>query len=110
MQTILAEQSNGLIVCDTDPFATSVWHERYMRDKSPEVERIANHHPYDLYIVTGDEIPFVQDGYRDGESIRHWMHNRFIEKLEQTHRKYILVTGNHEDRMTAATKAIDALL
>lgn len=110
MQTVIAEQSNGLVICDTDPFATSVWHERYMRSASPEVEAIANQHKYDLYIVTGDEIPFVQDGYRDGESIRHWMHNRFIEKLEHTHRHYILVTGSHEDRMTAATKAIDALL
>ncbi|MEI8223841.1 MAG: AAA family ATPase [bacterium] len=110
MERLLAEQSNGLVICDTDPFATSIWHERYMHAPSPDVEAIANQNNYDLYIVTGDEIPFVQDGYRDGESIRHWMHNRFIEKLEQTHRDYILVTGSHEDRMTAATKAIDALL
>lgn len=110
MEDMLAEQSNGLVICDTDPFATTIWHERYMHRPSPEVEAIANKRNYDLYIVTGDEIPFTQDGYRDGESIRHWMHNRFIEKLDQSHRKYIIVTGSHADRMTAATKAIDSLL
>jgi NadR type nicotinamide-nucleotide adenylyltransferase len=105
----LAPSSSGLLICDTDAFATSVWHERYMGTSAPEVEAIANSSPHDLYIVTGDEIPFVQDGTRDGEHIRHDMHKRFLEKLEETNRPYIVVSGSVEERVATAVQAISAL-
>ncbi len=110
LEDTLAERSNGLVICDTDAFATSVWHERYMHTRSPEVERIAASHPHDLYLVTGDEIPFEQDGTRDGEHIRHSMHERFLERLAEEQKPYILLTGNREDRLQKAIAAVDALL
>ena len=64
-----ARSANKVLICDTDPFATSIWHERYLRRQSAEVETIANNRRYDLYLLTGTEIPFVQDGLRDGEHI-----------------------------------------
>ena len=109
LENSLAKTSSGLVICDTDAFATSVWHERYMDTQSPLVEAIAASAKHDLYILTGDEIPFVQDGTRDGEHIRHGMHQRFTEKLTQTNRPYILVTGSHEERLVGAIKAIDSL-
>lgn len=105
----LAECSNGLVICDTDAFATSIWHERYLGTRSKRVEEIAASHLHDLYIVTGDEIPFVQDGTRDGEAIRHQMHARFIERLTEEHKPFILVQGSREARLKAAIGAIDQL-
>lgn len=110
LEDSLAESSRGLVICDTDPFATSVWHERYMGSELPELEKLALSRQYDLYIVTGDEIPFVQDGLRDGEHIRHGMHQRFIQKLEQNHKKFIVVTGTPEERLKQAVAAIDQIL
>ena len=105
----LAEASNGLVICDTDAFATSLWHERYMGERSPAVERIAAQRTYDLYILTGDEIPFEQDGTRDGEHIRNDMHKRFVARLEEEGKRYVLVTGTREERLAAATEAIDSI-
>ena len=105
----LAEDSNGLVIADTDAFATSLWHERYMGTRSEAVERIAARRHYDLYILKGDEIPFVQDGLRDGEHIRHAMHARFLERLTEEGKPFIVVTGSHEERLTAAIEAIDGL-
>ncbi len=106
----LAESSNGLVICDTDAFATSVWHERYMNNKSDDVELVASQRTYDLYIVTGNEIPFVQDGTRDGEHVRDKMHDRFIKKLEETHRRFVIVSGNPEERLRQSVSAIDQIL
>lgn len=105
----LAEASNGLVICDTDPFATSIWHERYMGTRSNEVETIANRRHYDLYIVTGDEIPFEDDGLRDGEHVRHAMHARFIERLTEEKKNFIVVTGTPAERLEKAVAAIEAL-
>lgn len=106
----LAERSNGLVITDTDPFATSIWHERYLGTLSERVEQFVVGRKYDLYIVTGDEIPFEQDGLRDGEHIRHNMHARFVEHLGETGRKFIIVTGDKEKRLKAAITAIDLLV
>jgi HTH-type transcriptional repressor of NAD biosynthesis genes len=109
LEDSLAQASNGLVICDTDAFATSLWHERYMGTRSKEVEEIAAHRKYDLYILTGDEIPFVQDGIRDGQHIRHSMHKRFIERLEQDKKNYILVTGSKESRLAEAILQINKI-
>ena len=109
MENALAELSNGLLICDTNAFATGLWHEHYMGKRSSSVDELASYSPIDLYILTGDEIPFVQDGLRDGQAIRHHMHQRFIERLEEEHKPYIIVTGNHETRLQEAVKTIDQL-
>jgi nicotinamide riboside kinase len=105
-----ARNAYGVLISDTDAFATTVWHKRYMGFYSPEVQKIANRRKVDLYILTGDEIPFEQDGTRDGENIRNEMHKWFIDELERTGRKHILVNGSHEERMDQAIKSIKEIL
>ena len=105
----LAGLSSGMLICDTNAFATKIWQTRYMGESTAEVDRIAKTAPADLYILTGDEIPFVQDGFRDGEHIRHWMHQAFVSALSDLKTPYIIVTGSHKKRLQQAIKAIDAL-
>lgn len=101
----MAARSNGVIVCDTNAVATELWQRRYMGRATAEIKRIAARDKADLYIITGDEIPFVQDGIRDGEHIRHRMHKWFIAHIRKTNVPYIVVTGSQEERLAAATKA-----
>jgi len=110
MEDALAKQANKILICDTDSFATSLWHERYMAHASPEVDRLFQDRNYDLYFLTADDIPFVQDGTRDGEHIRHWMHKKFIEKLKKHNRPFIILTGCHEKRLNVAIAACDEIL
>jgi NadR type nicotinamide-nucleotide adenylyltransferase len=107
LEESLAQASNGLVLCDTDAFATGVWHERYMGTRSADVELVDRNHPHTFYIVTGDEIPFVQDGTRDGEHIRHAMQKRFIERLTEEGKDFVVVTGNKDERLAQAIAAID---
>jgi NadR type nicotinamide-nucleotide adenylyltransferase len=109
-EDIAARSANKVLICDTDAFATSIWHERYLHKCSADVEAIANSRQYDLYILTGDEVPFVQDGLRDGEHIRHRMHNRFINALTQTNRPWVLVSGTLSERISQAVRCIDKIL
>ena len=101
-EDLAARASDGLVVLDTDAFATSVWHWRYLGFRSPEVEAIRPEHRATLTLLTGDEIPFVQDGTRDGEHIRHAMHAEFARRMEEAGRSYSLVRGPREARLTEA--------
>jgi NadR type nicotinamide-nucleotide adenylyltransferase len=105
-----ARTAHRLLLCDTDAFATSIWHERYMNYRSSTVERIADQRTYDLYLLTDIDIPFVQDGTRDGEHIRSWMHTRYKERLRETGRPFVLVRGTLSQRLATAIASIDPLL
>lgn len=109
-EDLAARRANRLLVCDTDALATGLWHQRYLQRRSPEVEAVVHARRYDLYLLTGDEIPFIQDGLRDGEQIRHWMHELFVAELTATDRPWVLVRGNPEARLAQAVTRVDALL
>ena len=89
------------LVADTDPLATAVWHERYVGHRSPSVGALARSRPPFLYVLTQDDIPFVQDGLRDGEHLRAWMTQRFRDVLADQPAPWIEVRGTLSERLTA---------
>jgi NadR type nicotinamide-nucleotide adenylyltransferase len=110
MEDELAQIATRVLICDTDPLATAIWHERYLGAPSAAVLAIAAGRRYDLYVLTDVDTPFVPDDIRDGESIRQWMHKRFEDELSRVGTPVLLVSGPHEQRLAAATARIDALL
>lgn len=110
LEDAAARQANRLLICDTDAFATSIWHQRYLNHRSPAVEGLTRHRKYDLYMLADVNIPFTQDGTRDGEHIREWMHRVFEEELQAAGKPYAIVTGSPEERLHEAIRLIDPLL
>jgi HTH-type transcriptional regulator, transcriptional repressor of NAD biosynthesis genes len=106
-EDLAVRQANRLLICDTDAFATSIWHRRYLGTRSPAIEAIAAARHYDLYLLTDVDIPFVQDGTRDGEHLRGWMHDLFAAELTAQGRCYALLSGPHEARLACAIELID---
>lgn len=101
-----AREANRFLICDTNAFVTTLWHRRYMGFRSPPLDEFAASCRADLYILTGDEIPFVQDGLRDGEGICHEMHGWFEEALAGQPVPWCLVMGERETRLESALAAI----
>ncbi|HKY03640.1 MAG TPA: AAA family ATPase, partial [Blastocatellia bacterium] len=98
-------------ILDTDAFATAIWHIRYMGERSQEVEAIvASHRRPDLYLVTDVDTPFVEDGTRDGELIRDWMHNAFIEQLTGENRRFEILRGSLQERVRQAIEHIESVI
>lgn len=99
-----------LVISDTDVLATTLWHERYLGQPSPTVVARAADWLPDLYLLTGNEIAFTQDGWRDGEEIRHGMQQRFRETLEASGVPWVEVRGTPAERLATAVEHVDALL
>ncbi len=104
-----ARTANRVLVCDTNAFATVLWHRRYLGAHSPAVAEIARQGRCDLYLLTGDEIPFVQDGLRDGEHLRHAMHGWFAAALAAQPVPWRLLRGPHAQRLAEARRAVQDL-
>ncbi|MER6256448.1 AAA family ATPase [Streptomyces sp. NPDC001584] len=106
-----ARLGSPVLFCDTDSFATAIWHERYMGGRNAEVERIADLTRRDLYLLTDHaDVPFEDDGLRDGPQLRPWMTERFRAELERTGRRFLVVRGDRAARLEAAVRAVDGLL
>jgi HTH-type transcriptional regulator, transcriptional repressor of NAD biosynthesis genes len=105
-----AAEANRVLICDTDALATSIWHERYLGAIKPTLHSLSLRRDYDLYLLTDCDIPFVQDGTRDGEHVRCWMTERFRAELSARRTPWICLTGEHERRLSDAVGAIDELL
>lgn len=105
-----ATRANRVLICDTNAFATATWFERYAGTRHPEVDAIGARDIVDLYLIPSPDVPFVQDGVRDGEKIREWMHARFLELIRANGTPYVLITGAYDTRLAQASAAIDALL
>ena len=112
-EDLLAREANKLLIVDTDAFATAIWHRRYMNDvRSPAVERLAAERQglYQLYLLCDTDIPWVQDGTRDGRHVRQAMQDTFVAELKATGRPWLRLTGLPGDRLRQSVAAIDACL
>ncbi|MDN3354504.1 AAA family ATPase [Actinomadura sp. DC4] len=107
LEDAAARAGSPLLVCDTDAFATELWHERYVGTPAPALART----PHDLWILTDTAgVPFEQDGWRDGEAIRVRMSARFAAELERRCLPHVTVSGPHDVRLATAVDAIDTVL
>ncbi|MGW2306075.1 AAA family ATPase [Streptomyces sp. NPDC001809] len=106
-----ARDGSPVLFCDTDAFATTIWHERYMGTTSAATGEIAARGRQHLWLLTDHRgVDFEDDGLRDGEHLRPWMTARFLTQLAHSERRTAVLTGPHEERLAAAVAAVDALL
>jgi HTH-type transcriptional repressor of NAD biosynthesis genes len=102
---VAARSAFRVLICDTDPLATQIWQERYTG--------VAGDFRYPrcrLYLFTSPDIPFVQDGTRDGEHVREWMTKRFEEVLLTEALPFVRLRGTADERFSAAVAAIEEIL
>lgn len=118
----LAEQANGVLICDTDSLATAVWYRYYMakdsgvsgsahEDLLEAGVRQATKHT--LYILTLPDIPFEQDPYnsRTGEHLREWHTEKFRDVLmSDIDVPFIEVGGSRKERLSTAIAEIDKVV
>jgi nicotinamide riboside kinase len=112
LETVLNNNSE-ILICDNDSFALSIWCERYLDKYYEEIYDIYKNAIYlnnseKIYILLKHNVPFVQDGYRDGEHIREWMFERFKNELEHKNMKYYIIDSSDYDERYQ--KCLDIIL
>ena len=109
-EAIAAREANRLLFCDTNAWATGLWHERYLNHRDARVDAIGRNDLSHLYVLTEPDFAFVQDGWRDGQHIRNWMHGRFVEELSKQPAPVLRVSGSVEHRVKQVDAAARQLL
>lgn len=100
-----------ILVCDNDPWAATVWCERYLGRAYPHVAEAVGARRPALYLLTDHEdVPFEQDGWRDGEHLREWMTDLFVRRLAERGVPWVRLTGSREERLARAVEACDDVI
>ncbi len=112
LEDAAALEADRVLICDTDPLATIVWHGRYVGGAPPlALVEQAEGRAYDLYLLASPAgVPWVDDGVRDGADVRERMHAEFVAELARQHRPVVVLDGTWAEREATAVAAIEAVL
>ena len=107
-----ARRSGPVLIADTNALATCVWEERYLGFADSVTERIAAARLPDLYLLTLPDVPWVDDGLRDGnQEIRVRMTDAFRRRIAASAVPFVELSGSDwKARERVAIAAIDRLL
>lgn len=61
-EDLAARQSNRILVCDTNAFATGTWYERYFHARHPLVDSIGQQSKADLYLIDSRRLQVIRLG------------------------------------------------
>lgn len=103
------KKANKLMFVDTEAVVTQYYAKLYNGVEYDFVENVIKHQNYDLYIYLEPEIAWVDDGFRTfGEqSLREKNSEILKEMLKSRNIPFIVIRGNHEQRLNQAVELIN---
>ena len=106
-----AAQANKVLFCDTNVRVTRVWSETHFDGHcDPAILEVSKKLKYDLYLLTGIDVPWEKDDLRDRPDDREWMYNCFLNALKEQRVHFAEVSGSVAERLKTAISEINAIL
>jgi len=99
-----------IVVVDTDFIGFKVWSEFKYETTCSFIHQSISEAHFDLHILCAPDIPWEPDPLRENPNDRHELFNLFIENLERYKKEYIIVYGNHDQRLKKSEEAARRLL
>jgi len=101
-----AATANRVLFCDTDALATAIWHEQYLGFFAAAVAAASWSDRHELVLLTEPDFPWTDDGTRNSDEVRAWMHHRFLAELRSRGRRAWPVSGSPAERLDQAERII----
>lgn len=101
------ENSAKIIFTDNEVINGKVW----MMDKyshCPEwIDDEIKNNPYDLYLLTYPDLPFIADEVRENGKRRMYFYDWYKRILDENNFNYAIIKGTGPQRLAAAIKVIE---
>lgn len=105
-----APSARGVLVSDTDLFATHLWGQTLFQEQDPDILRSARNNQADLYLLTDIDVPWKADSVRYLPDARQSFMTACRELLTKERCSFVTLRGNHSARLDKAVQAISSLL
>lgn len=106
-----ASKKQDILISDTEMTVCKVWAE-YVFDEVPDVITLAlKEQDFDLYLLCDTDIPWTFDPLRENPCLeeRKEIFKLYIKSLETYQHNYVIISGDHDQRISSAVQAIEKL-
>jgi NadR type nicotinamide-nucleotide adenylyltransferase len=107
------EFANGaerVLFCDTNLYVIKVWSEFKFATVDPEIIRIIQSRPYDLYLLTYVDIPWEEDPLREHPHKREILYDIYLKEMRNQSVPFVEIKGDRETRKKLAVQSVEQLL
>ena len=101
-------EAKEFLICDTSPATTLFYSQKLFNRSSVNLVKMAYEANYDLILMCGNDIPFVQDGTRRDEAFRNEAYDFYLKWYARSNSIYVL-HGSVEERVRQAMVHIGGL-
>lgn len=104
--------ANRILFCDTDLHVIRVWSEHKYNTTAPWIIEQINKRRYDLYLLTDIDMPWQQDQLREHPEplMRDYFFEIYFQLLLKSNTPFARISGNPEERIQQAIKAVRDIL
>lgn len=93
------QKANTFLFCDTNYIQTKIYSEIYFKEEEDFFIDEDKNLKYDLYLLTGIDVPWEEDPLRDAPQERESHYNYFKKRLMDHNLPFIEISGNQEERL-----------
>lgn len=100
-----------MLFIDTDMYVMKVWSEYVFGECDFFILDAIAERKYDLYLLCNIDLPWVKDELREypDEKPRQELFQIYKDLLINQKTPWVLISGNYEERLASAIKAVDQL-
>ena len=107
--TSIESSPHSITICDSDFSVLEIWSSYKYGNVSELINEFVKKDIFDLHILCSPDIPWEEDPQRENPNNRDELFELYKQSLI-THNKYfIVVSGDHTNRMEKSLKNIDGL-
>lgn len=108
-ENLLINKANNFLFCDTSLITGKIWSEEVFGEVTPFIKENISKIEYDLYLVTNNEVPWVEDKQRKNPNNREELFEKNLSELKALGANFKIITGLNQDRLNNAIKIIEEL-
>lgn len=101
------KDANKVIICDTNLYVVKVWSEFKYGHCDESILDTIKQRPYDLYLLTYIDIPWIADPLREHPDRREELYNIYLREMKSQSVPFVEVKGNEKQRLDTSLAAID---
>jgi len=102
--------TNRVMICDTNLLTIKIWSEFKFGNCDPEIISRMNSRVYHLYLLCNIDLPWQNDPQREHPDKREQLWSIYKNEIIKTGVPFVEISGDRTARTTRATEAINALL
>lgn len=106
----MADGAGDLLICDTDLITIRIWGEEKYGRSDPWIIEQTKERPYDLWLLSKPDIPWVYDPQRENPHDRDRLFDVYGQLLKELGKPYAVVGGEEQERLRQGLAAINPIL